>query len=97
MRASRKCHIVVNDSAAEKRARKILKECGALADSVHFHHWITDRVWTRDSGPIFVRNGNDLAITNWHFNAWAKYPDWKNDDLLPDHIGELLGWKICPR
>ena len=86
-----KVHIIVNDAAAEKRARKVLKECGALGASVRFHHWTTDRVWTRDSGPIFVRNGKKLAITNWKFNAWAKYPDWKHDDLLPDHIGDLLG------
>ena len=86
-----KVHIIVNDPASEKRARKVLKECGALASSVRFHHWTTDRVWTRDSGPIFVFNGRKLAITNWRFNGWAKYPNHKSDDLLPDHIGELLG------
>jgi len=86
-----KVHIVVNDVAAERSARKVLSECGALAASVRFHRWPTDRVWTRDSGPIFVRNNKKLAITNWRFNAWAKYSDWKNDDLLPDHVGELLG------
>jgi agmatine deiminase len=86
-----KVHIVVNDVAAEKRARKVLKECGALTSSVSFHRWPTDRVWTRDSGPIFVRNGKKLATTNWRFNGWAKYSNWKNDDLLPDHIGGLLG------
>jgi len=85
-----KVHVIVNDVAAEKRARKVLDECGALSNSVHFHRWPTDRVWTRDSGPIFVRSGKKLAVTNWRFNAWAKYPDWKNDDLLPDHIGDLL-------
>src|SRR5882762_3394254 len=85
-----KVHIVVNDVAAERSARKVLSECGALAASVRFHRWPTDRVWTRDSGPIFVRNNKKLAITNWRFNAWAKYSDWKNDDLLPDHVGELL-------
>jgi len=86
-----KVHIIVSDAASEKRASKILKESGALADSVRFHHWPTDRVWTRDSGPIFVRNKKKLAITNWRFNGWAKYPNHKNDDLLPDHIGEFLG------
>jgi agmatine deiminase len=85
-----KVQIVVNDGAAERRARKVLKESGALSPAVHFHHWPTDRVWTRDSGPIFVRNGRNLATTNWHFNGWAKYPNHKNDDLLPDHIGDLL-------
>jgi agmatine deiminase len=86
-----KVHIIVNDAASERRSRKILKECGALAASIRFHRWPTDRVWTRDSGPIFVRNGNKLAITNWRFNGWAKYPNHKNDDLLPDHVGEFLG------
>lgn len=86
-----KVHIIVNDAAAERRARKVLSECESLASSVNFHRWPTDRVWTRDSGPIFVRNGKKLAITNWQFNAWAKYPDWKNDDLLPDHVSDLLG------
>ena len=28
-----------------------------------------------------------VAITNWRFNAWAKYPDWQHDDQLPDRIG----------
>jgi agmatine deiminase len=85
-----KVHIIVNDASSEKRARKVLQECGALTSSVRFHHWPTDRVWTRDSGPIFVRNGKKLATTNWHFNGWAKYRNHKNDDLLPDHIGDLL-------
>jgi agmatine deiminase len=83
-------HIIVQDGSAERRARKVLSECGALRNTVQFHRWPTDRVWTRDSGPIFVHSGKKLAITNWRFNAWAKYPDWQNDDLLPDHVGNLL-------
>src|SRR3954470_12007418 len=90
-----KVHIVVNDAAAESSAKKVLRDCGALVNSVHFHRWATDRVWTRDSGPIFVRNGKELAITNWKFNGWAKYPNWKNDDLLPGHVGDLLKLQEC--
>jgi agmatine deiminase len=49
-------------------------------------------VWTRDSGPIFVLNAEErVAITNWHFNAWAKYSDWHRDDQLPGRVKELLG------
>src|SRR4051812_38837617 len=85
-----KVHIIVNEATAESSAKKVLRECGALTDSIYFHRWPTDRVWTRDSGPIFVRNGNKLATTNWRFTGWAKYSNCKNDDLLPDHIGALL-------
>ena len=46
----------------------------------------------RDSGPIFVaRRGSDpVAITNWRFNAWAKYKDWQLDDQIPLKAAELL-------
>jgi agmatine deiminase len=84
-------HIVVNDAAAERGARRVLDDSGALGAAVHFHRWRTDRVWTRDSGPIFVRRGRQLAVTNWRFNAWAKYPDWKHDDLLPSRVARHLG------
>jgi agmatine deiminase len=84
-------HILVNDAAAEKRARSILTRSAANIAHVHFHQWPTNRVWTRDSGPIFVKNGQgETAITNWKFNAWAKYDDWQLDDHVPDHVAALL-------
>ncbi|MEO6829783.1 MAG: agmatine deiminase family protein [Acidobacteriaceae bacterium] len=94
-------HILVNDAAAEKRARNLLRRCGADLTRTHFHLWPTDRVWLRDSGPIFltpVANSDaapPLAITNWKFNAWAKYENWQHDDRIPQRVGELLslrGW-----
>ena len=83
-------HLLVQDSAAEQRARGMLMRTGAQLDRVHFHQWPTNRIWMRDSGPIFVTNGEGVAITNWRFNAWAKYQDWQLDDQLPAKAGELL-------
>jgi agmatine deiminase len=58
-----------------------------------------ERIWRgyisaigRDSGPIFVKNAeNGLTITNWKFNAWAKYDNWRRDDQIPQHVAELYG------
>jgi agmatine deiminase len=84
-------HLIVQHEKEEIRAKSILKRSGADLDRVCFHRWPTDRVWTRDSGPIFVRNGEGkVAITNWHFNAWAKYSDWPLDDQLPGRAAGLL-------
>src|SRR5579872_5033988 len=48
--------IIVNDAGSERRARKVLESAGVeLGTVVRFHRWITDRVWTRDYGPIFLR------------------------------------------
>ena len=83
-------HILVNDIHAERRATGFLKRGGANMARTHFHHWPTDRVWLRDSGPIFVKNAaGDLAVTNWRFNAWAKYDNWHRDDLIPHHVAKL--------
>jgi agmatine deiminase len=85
-------NILVNDLAAERRAQKLLRRAGANLARLHFHHWPTDRVWLRDSGPIFVKNAeNGLTITNWKFNAWAKYDNWRRDDQIPQHVAELYG------
>ena len=90
--ARERVHILVEDAKAEKLATGILKRAGANLAPVSFHCWPTDRVWTRDSGPIFVRNTEGrVALTNWHFNAWAKYSDWHLDDQVPGRVAELLG------
>jgi len=83
-------HILVNDAAAAKRARNILKRTGANIANVYFHQWPSNRVWTRDSGPIFVKSDYSLAITNWKFNAWAKYDNWQLDNEVPDHVAREL-------
>jgi agmatine deiminase len=90
--AHERVHILVDDAKSQQRAASILDRAGANLDQVSFHVWPTDRVWTRDSGPIFVRNAEGhVAITNWHFNAWAKYADWHLDGQIPGRVTELLG------
>jgi agmatine deiminase len=87
-------HILVNDAAAEKRTSGMLRRQGANLARLHFHAWRTDRVWLRDSGPIFVKNvEGGPAITNWKFNAWAKYDNWHNDDLIPEQVAKLYGMR----
>jgi agmatine deiminase len=83
--------LIVRDAAAEKLARKTLKRAHALNENVRFHRWLTDRIWTRDSGCAFVwpcaadtpvREGSGLSAIKWRFNAWAKYPNWKRDEKI---------------
>ena len=97
--ARERVHLIVEDAATEKRVKSMLQRAGASIDQVSFHRWPTDRGWTRDSGPIFVRNAKgQVALTNWRFNAWAKYDDWRLDDKLPGRVEKLLGlpeWQPC--
>ena len=49
-------NMLVQDEKEQRRATSILERGQANLDNVIFHQWPTDRGWTRDSGPIFVRN-----------------------------------------
>jgi agmatine deiminase len=89
--ARERVNLVVQDEKEQRRAISVLERAHANLDNVSFHQWPTDRVWTRDSGPIFIRNqAGQVAITNWRFNAWAKYPEWHLDDEIPRRAAELL-------
>ena len=83
--------ILVEHAVAEKNARRILVKCGADLDAVQFFHHPTNRSWTRDYCPIFVHNARgDVAITNWIFNGWAKYDNWKDDNKVPAFLARKL-------
>src|SRR5437660_698222 len=85
--------LIVNDASWEKRARMVLEKAGALSDSVCFHRWRTDRVWTRDSGCIFLTPSTGQAVSgllalHFQFNAWAKYPNYKLDEKVGERMAQ---------
>jgi len=83
--------ILVESPALETQARRILHKVGANLDAVEFFQRETDRVWTRDYGPLFVKNiSGDIALTAWRFNAWAKYDDWHKDATIPAFLAKRL-------
>lgn len=88
-RSERVC-ILVEDGKSEKTATRLLAQAGVDLSQVDFFCFPTDRGWTRDSGPIFIKQDgeekSEVALTNWRFNAWARYPDWKNDNQIPQRI-----------
>jgi agmatine deiminase len=88
--------LLVNDAAGEANARRILHRAGVATDPVDFRHFPTDRVWTRDSGPIWVTGKGGRAIADFRFNAWAKYPNWTKDARNPSRAAKALGVPILP-
>jgi agmatine deiminase len=77
--------ILVGSRDERERARRILKKNAADLAAVEFFTVPTNRGWTRDYGPIFIKKRDTqgpggIAITHWRFNAWAKYDDWQKDD-----------------
>ena len=83
--------LVVESREARSRVRSILRKSGANLDAVDFFVAPTDRGWMRDSGPICVRNEvGEVAINNFRFNGWAKYPNHKKDTLVVAKANQKL-------
>jgi len=79
-----KLRILVEDAAGERAARRVFAKCAVNMNAVEFFRHPTNRSWTRDYCPLFVKNeAGEVAITNWKFNGWAKYANWRRDNKIP--------------
>jgi agmatine deiminase len=86
--------IIVCSASHEHAARRVLGKTGADLSRVEFFRFPTDRSWTRDYGPIFVRRDDasrGVAIAQFAFTGWAKYPNWKRDARIPSRAARALG------
>jgi agmatine deiminase len=86
--------ILIQSEEAISRVKRMLVKSGADLSTVQFFPIPTDRVWTRDYAPLFVKsNDGEVAITNWNFNAWAKYDDWHHDNAVNEALIRQLGMR----
>jgi agmatine deiminase len=76
--------LVVADAAAERQARKFLDRADALTAKVRFHRWPTNRVWTRDSGCIFLACFADTLVRESREAAQECSPRRKSWDSAGD-------------
>lgn len=94
-----KINILVNSELHEERAKRFLTRAEVNLAHVDFFRVPTNRGWTRDFGPIFVKRDKpkpEVAIARFRFNAWARYPDWKKDDQVPVRLARRLGCRLLP-
>jgi agmatine deiminase len=83
----------------QRQAKGVLKRIGVDLKMVEFFNYSTNRGWTRDFGPIFVKRTDpktEVAVVRFRFTAWARYPDWKKDDAVPTKAAKRLGVKLLP-
>ena len=90
--------ILVNNADGQRQAENVLDKLDLDRGRISFWHVPTDRVWTRDYGPLFLVGGTGLspvgALVNFAFNGWAKYDNWQCDNEATRKINDKLGRKI---
>ena len=83
----------------QRQAKRVLERIGVNLKKIEFFNYPTNRGWTRDFGPIFVKKTeprSEVAVVRFRFTAWARYPDWKKDDAVPPKVAKKLGLKLLP-
>ena len=88
-----KVRIFVQSTEHKLKAEKVLKDSDVSLSNFEFYLRKTDRGWLRDSGPMFVREGEETVALDFKFNAWAKYDDYKLDDKIPSFISNKFNLK----
>jgi len=101
--AGENVRLIVRHAKDEAHARGVLKHVGVDLRKIQFVLHPTNRGWTRDTGPIFVKRSpkskvqspkSDTAIVHFHFNGWAKYDNWRKDTKVPETAAKLLRKKL---
>ena len=88
-------NILINNKSEIGRAIFFLGIATSKISNIKFIICKTDRAWTRDFLPIFVKNNkNKNFLTNWDFNAWAKYKNFKNDNKAYLKIKKIVKSKL---
>jgi agmatine deiminase len=78
--------IFVQNRRVEAAAREALGKAGVDSERVELVRYATDRTWLRDIAPSFVKSDGQIAIVDWEFNGWAKYPNFQRDNRVPARI-----------
>lgn len=78
-------HLLVRDAEAEQDARSRLAGCRVI-----FHRHAYNDVWLRDSGPIFVKRGDEIAPVDWEFNGWGNKFAAEFDNAVPKFVTGVL-------
>ena len=82
-----KVNLIINGES--RNVKKLIKL--NKIKNINFHKIKTDRIWLRDSGPIFLINKRikDKIILDFKFTGWAKYKNFKNDNKINNKIGKI--------
>jgi agmatine deiminase len=89
--------IIVNSRTYQTNACRVLKRIGVDLSRVEFFRFPTDRGWTRDFGPIFIKRDPprpDVAVARFGFTGWSRYPNWRKDCQVPERAAKALGLRM---
>lgn len=83
--------LIVDGPEREAGVWRLLVEEKADVAQVDFFHAPTNRSWTRDFIPLFVRRPGEIRAVKFRFNGWARYDNYDLDDEAGSRVASWLG------
>ena len=89
---NQKVNLIIRTNKDKIKIKEELKKFRNNLINIKFHPIITNRIWIRDFGPIFLINNKKRKkiILNFMFNGWSKYNDFQKDNKINDKIAKLI-------
>ena len=89
---SQNVNLLIKDNRDKIRIKKKLKEFRSKISNIKFYSILSNRIWVRDSGPIFLINQKtkNKVILNFKFNGWSKYNNFQKDDRINFKISKKI-------
>ena len=89
---NQKVNLIIKSHKDKIKVKKILKKFRKKPSNIKFYSIPTNRIWIRDTGPIFLINDKtgDKIILNFKFNGWSKYKDYQKDNKINNKIVKLI-------
>ena len=89
---NQKVNLIIKSHKDKIKVKKILKKFRNNLSNIKFYSIPTNRIWIRDTGPIFLINDKtgDKIILNFKFNGWSKYKDYQKDNKINNKIVKLI-------
>ena len=92
---SQKVNLLIKNYNSKNIIKKLLLKNNAKVSNVKFITCKTNRVWMRDTGPIFAKDKkNKNVLLNWEFNGWAKYKNYSADNKVNLRIKNYFKGKV---
>jgi agmatine deiminase len=88
-------HILVPGERRRDHVHQQVRYYGFDEGAIDVRVFPTNDVWARDSGPIFLVNGDGaLAATDWNFNGWGERYPYDKDTKVPAGIAEMASARL---
>jgi agmatine deiminase len=83
--------LIVDGPECEAAVWRLLVEARANVSQIDFFHAPTNRSWTRDFVPLFVRRAGEIRAVKFRFDGWARYDNHELDDAAGRRVSSWLG------